>query len=229
MKKFVLVFFVIVVVSLVGCFGCNTGGKNMQSIISGGIEFTIEIGEHWYGKMKVFIFSVKKTPQLAVWIEDNQGGFISTITATGKSVKNNWISAPQEGRPEALPVWNHKRHNSTEQIDIVSSATPKGTVDVQIDNSSLINGQEYNVYLEVNHSFDYNDHWTENNSGVNGQPSLLYHAKFIAGTPGKIKLTPIGHGSVDGSNGDIVYELDSFTTALTIIKDAYIDIKYGKT
>jgi len=216
MKKLVLAVLVVVVV-------CLTGGKNMQSITSNGIELVIEIGEHWYGKMKVFIFSVKKTPQLAVWIEDKQGNYVSTITATGKSVKNNWISAPKEGRPEALPVWNHKRHNSSEEIDIVSSATPKGTVDIHIDNNSLANGQEYTVYLEVNHSFDYNDYWTENNSGVNGQPSLIYHAQFIAGTPGKIKLVPIGHGSVDGSNGNIVYDLDSFTTALSIIKDAYVD------
>jgi len=225
MKKLVLIIFVVVAISLIGCFGCNTGGKNRQTIISNGIEFTIEIGEHWHEKMKVFIFSVKKTPQLAVWIENDQGDYVSTITVTGKSVRNNWKSAPKEGRPEALPVWNHKRQNSSEQIDIVSSATPKGTVDIQIDNSSLTNGQEYDVYLEVNHSFDYNDHWTENNSGVNGQPSLIYHTKFIAGTSGKIKLNPIGHGSVDGSNGNIVNGLDSLTTALTIIKDAYINIK----
>jgi len=225
MKNFVLVFFVIVMVNLIGCFGCNTGGKNMQTVISNGVEFVIEIGEHWYGKMKVFLFSVKKTPQLAVWIEDKQGNYVSTITATGKSVKNNWVGAPKEGRPEALPLWNHKRQNSSGPIDIVSSATPKGAVDIQIDDSSLTTGQEYNVYLEINHSFDYNNNWTKDNSGVNGQPSLIYHAQFIAGIPGKIKLSPIGYGSVDGSNGDIVYELDSLTTSLTIINDAYIEIE----
>lgn len=225
MKKFGVIVFAIIVVSLIGCFGCNTGRKNMRSITSNGIELTIEIGEHWYEKMKVLIFSIKKTPQLAVWVENNQGSFVSTITVTGKSVKNNWKSAPKEGRPEALPIWNHKRQNSSEQIDIVSSATPKGTVDIHIDNSSLTSGQEYNVYLEVNHSYDYNVQWTENNSGVNGQPSLLYHAKFIAGKSGKIELNPIGHGSVDGSNGNIIYELNSFTTALTIIRGVYIIIK----
>jgi hypothetical protein len=48
---------------------------------------------------------------------------------------------------------------------------------------------------------------------------------LIAGTSGKIRLNPIGCGSVDGSNGNIVYDLDSFTTALTIIKAAYMNIK----
>jgi hypothetical protein len=223
MKKAVLLFFT-VVLGFISCFRCNTGGKNMQPVISKGIELAIEIGEHWQGKMKVFLFSIKKTPQFAAWIENSQGNYVSTITATGKSVKNNWKGAPKEGRPEALPVWNHKRQNSFEQIDIVSSATPKGIVDIQIDNSSLTNGHEYNVYLEVNHSFDYNDHWTENNSGVNGQPSLIYHAQFIAGSPGRIRLNPIGHGSVDGSDGNIIQGIEGMTTALTIIKDACIGI-----
>ncbi|MCL2810038.1 MAG: DUF2271 domain-containing protein, partial [Treponema sp.] len=136
--------------------------------------------------------------------------------------KNNWQSAPKEGRPETLPVWNFKRQNNSEQVDTVSSATPKGAVNIQIDNSSLNEGQEYNFYLEINHSFDYNDFWTDSNSGVNGQPSLIYHAKFTAGATDRINLIPIGHGSIDGSNGNIVYELESLTTALTIIKDAYI-------
>jgi hypothetical protein len=109
MKKAVLLFFA-VVFGFISCFGCNTGGKNIQPIISNGIELAIEIGEHWQGKMK---------------------------------------GAPREGRPEALPVWNHKRQNSFEQIDIVSSATPKGTVDIQIDNGSLTNGHEYNVYKDA--------------------------------------------------------------------------------
>ena len=225
MKKLSLTVFVVIVISLIGCIGCNTGGKNMQSIVSDRIEITIEPGEHWYEKMKIFIFSVKKTPQLAVWVEDSQGNYISTITATGKSVKNNWRSAPKEGRPEALPVWNHKRQNSAEEIDIISSATPKGSVNIQIDNDTLTNEQDYNVYLEINHSFDYNDYWTKDNSGVNGQPSLIYHAQFTTGVPCRIPLVPIGHGSVDGSSGNITSGLENFTSALDIVKNVYIIVK----
>jgi hypothetical protein len=217
-------FFAVILVTLFGCSGCNTEGKNHQSIISNGIEFFVEPGEHWLGKMKVFIFSVNKTPQMAAWIEDNQGHYISTITVTNRSAKNNWRSAPEEGRPEALPVWTQKIQNSTAQIDSVSAATSKGAVDVQIDNGLLKNGQEYTVYLEINHSFDYNETWPERANDVNGQPSLIYNAKFAAGTSGKIKLNQIGHGSADGSDGTIVQELNEMTTALTIIKNAYIII-----
>jgi hypothetical protein len=225
MKKFVLLVLAVFLSFLcfISCLGCNSGGQNIQSIVFNGTILTIEPGESWQGKMKVFLFiSIKKTPQLAVWIENNQGNYISTVFVTDKSARNNWQSAPKEGRPETLPVWNHKSLNNSEQVDIVSSATPKGAVNIQIDNSSLIEGQEYNIYLEINHSFDYNDYWTERNTGVNGQPSLIYHANFIAGVTERINLTPIGHGSIDGSNGDIVNDLETLTTALTIIKDVYI-------
>jgi hypothetical protein len=221
MNKLVLA---IVVVTLFGFLGCNTEGGKSQSNISNGMELSVEPGEHWNGKMKILIFSISTTPQMAAWIEDNQGNYISTITVTNKGAKKNWMGAPKEGRPEALPVWYHKIPNNMTQIDSVSAATTKGAVDIQIDRDSLINGQEYNVYLEINLSFDYNDIWPEKKNDVNGQPSLIYRANFIAGTIGRIKLDPVGHGSAGGSDGYIVNGLDGMTTALTIIKDAYIII-----
>ncbi|MCL2801544.1 MAG: hypothetical protein FWD28_07300 [Treponema sp.] len=223
MKKFGLVILVLVIVCFFCYVSCNSNDKNEQLTLLNGKLLTIEPGDHWQGRMKLFLFfSMRKTPQFAIWIENNQGDYISTVFATGKSAKNNWQSAPKEGRPETLPVWNHKRQINLDQIDIVSSATPKGAVNIQIDNNSLIEGQEYNIYLEINHSFDYNNFWTESSSGVNGQPSLIYHAKFAAGSTDKVNLIPIGHGSIDGSNGNIVNELETLTTALTIIKDVYM-------
>jgi len=223
MKKPVFLVLAVAVVTFIGCFSCNSGGKDLQAVIPNGIKLSVEPGEHWMGKMKVFIFSINNAPQMAAWIENANGDYISTITVTDRSAKKNWRSAPKEGRPEALPVWNHKTQDNAAQVDSVSAATSKGAVDVQMDNGSLMDGQEYNVYLEINHSYDYNDTWTEGNSGVNGQPSLIYHAKFTMGKFGRIELTPIGHGSVDGSDGTIVNGLDGFTTALTMIKDAYIE------
>ena len=228
MKKYCLsLLFIIFNAIILLCFiGCNSGSKHKSSINLGGIELSVEPGERWLGKMKILIFSINKTPQMAAWIENEQGNYISTIIVTNKNVKKNWTSAPKEGRPEALPVWNNKIQNNINisQIDSVSAATSKGAVDVKINNGSLINGQEYSVYLEINHSFDYNDFWTENNSGVNGQPSLIYHANFIAGVPGRIALYPIGYGSVDGSDGNIIYGFNGITTALTIIKNVNLTV-----
>ena len=224
MKKLVLTIFAVI---FFGCVGCNTEGKNTQSIISDSTQLIIEGGEHWLGNMKVFIFSIKKTPQIAAWIEDAEGRYIATITVTTRSAKKNWRSSPKEGRPEALPVWNHKQQNneSSDDIDTVSTATPKDSVEAKIDNGLLINGDTYNIYLEVNHSFDYNDYWTKDNSGVNGQPSLIYHAQFTVGVPCRIPLVPIGHGSVDGSSGNISDGLENFTSALGIVKNVYIIVK----
>jgi hypothetical protein len=217
MKELILI---VALATLFSCSGCNTGKKQIQSINSNGIVLSVEPGEHWKGRKYIFL---SRTPQMAAWLEDNQGQYVSTITVTNRSAKNNWLgNAPKEGRPEALPVWNYKIRNNTAGIDSVSSATTKGAVEVQIDNSSLQNGQEYNVYLEINHSFDYNDTWPKKDNDVNGQPSLIYHAKFLAGTSGRKELKPIGHGSQAGSDGKIVENFDGMTTALTIIKFANI-------
>ena len=226
MKKLSLAVFAVIVISLIGCVGCNTGGKTAQPIISNAMELIVESGEHWLGKMKVLFFSVKKTPQIAAWIEDEEGRYIATITVTNRSAKKNWRSSPKEGRPEALPVWNHKqRNNASNEIDTVSTATPKGSVEAKIDSDLLINGDTYNIYLEINHSFDYNDYWTKDNSGVNGQPSLIYYAQFTAGVPCNKPLVPIGHGSVDGSNGNISDGLENLTSALGIVKNVNIIVK----
>ena len=233
MKKFMLfrvitgLLMLMLVINL-GMSGCSTEKPNISTLnTQDSIELSVESGEYWQGKMKVFIFSIKKTPQLAAWIEDENENYLSTITVTNRGGKNTWRSAPKEGRPEALPVWNSKVLNgsSGENIDAVSSATSKENIEAQIAGDLLVNGNEYNLYLEINHSFDYNEFWTEDNSGVNGQPSVIYHAKFIAGKPGKINLVPIGYGSVDGSSGKITGALESLTTSLKIIKSAGLTIK----
>jgi len=224
MKNLAFVFGMIACFGVIYCTG-KTGEKPLH--VQDTLELIIEPGEHWQNKMKVFIFSVKKSPQLAAWIEDSEGNYITTIAVSEKSAKGNWMSAPKEGRPEALPVWSHKQQNYsvTDDYDTVSSATIKGSFGANIDRRSFVDGKTYHVYLEINHSFDYNDHWVKTNSGVNGQPSLVYHAQFITGQPGRISLFPIGHGSVDGSDGKITSGLENFTSALRIVKSAYISGK----
>jgi hypothetical protein len=220
-KKFSFGIFA-ALIAFVGCAAVKSAAPDL--ITDNTITLSVEPGAQWQGRMKFFIFSVKKMPQLAAWIEDGNGMYISTITITNRGAKKNWRSAPEEGRPEALPVWNQKIQNNATQheIDAVSSATSKGSVEAQINDGLLINGQEYHVYLEVNHSYDYNETYPESITGVNGQPSALYHAQFIAGQSGTTSLAPLGRGSVDGSNGTITKGLEGLTTALEIIKSAYV-------
>jgi hypothetical protein len=125
MKIFVLIFFV--GISLYFYSGCKAPDRIPGSGHDSPVKLVIGPGEHWQEKMKAGIFTVKKTPQMAAWLED-----------------------------------------------------------------------------------------------VNGQPSLVYHARFTAGQPFRIPLVPIGHGQVDGSGGNITGELESITSALRIVKDVYI-------
>ncbi len=62
-------------------------------------------------------------------------------------------------------------------------------------------------------------------SGVNGQPSLVYEARFMAGEKKIYTLVPIGTGSIDGSTGDITPGFKGLTTALSIIKSATITLR----
>jgi len=223
MKRFVYIPLIGIFLGLSFC--CQA--TNTKSIASahGAMELIVEPGEHWLGKMKVFIFTVQKTPQMAAWIEDENGRYVETITVTNRSARQNWMSAPKEGRPEALPIWNHRRQKQSthdDDLDAVSTATQKGSVEARVNTGALVGGNTYNVYLEINHSYDYNDHWTKDNSGVNGQPSLVYYAQFVAGQPNRISLVLVGYGSVDGSDGNITGGLENFTSALNIVKNAYI-------
>jgi hypothetical protein len=219
----------IFVLSLSFCIipGCQSSGENQPPDNGHEIEISVEQGAHWEGRMKVFLFSMKKYPQMAAWIEDSNGNYITTISVTEKGARKKWTAAPKEGRAVSLPVWNHRvpRDLPSEAIDTVSSATTSDFVSAGIDRDSLVAGNSYIVFLEINHSFDYNDQWTKENSGVNGQPSVIYNAPFVAGQSGHMPLVPIGQGSVDGSNGDIVRNLEYITTALTIIDTAAITVK----
>ena len=129
-------------------------------------------------------------------------------------------------------MWDHAVAASGSAVDAASSATPKAGVSLAASGDGLVSGAEYRVRLEVNASFDYNATWTKKArageagySGVNGQPSLVYEASFVAGTPGVVILQPIGKGSVDGSSGAVEPGLAGLTTALGIVAKAELEIK----
>jgi hypothetical protein len=197
-----------------------------------GLELSVTPGRNWESTMWMTFIPVKKTPQLAAWIETPDGKFVKTLMVTAKTGRNTWSAAPESGRPEALPVWNHAAAKTSSGVDAASSATPKAGVSVAAGEDGLVAGAEYRVRLEVNASFDYNETWTKNArageagfSGVNGQPSLVYEASFVAGMPGVAVLQPIGKGSVDGSSGAVVPGFAGLTTALGIIAKAELKVK----
>lgn len=187
------------------------------SIFAREVKISVGAGENWKGK---------HTPQFAIWLEDTEGNYISTLYATGKASKKSWIFAPKEGRPESLPVWYHaskqntskgkqaKKSNESLGLDAVTSATPKGGIifNAEIPDTKCL------IKAEFNGSYDYNEFYTKENSGVNGQPSLVYAAVIAESESEEVKLSFTGTGSLDGSDGKIHTDTQGLTTASSIVR-----------
>lgn len=181
------------------------------------ISVRVEGGENW---------SKKGAPQFAIWLEDSDGNYVKTIYVTERASRLSWFFGPKAGRPESLPVWYHaSKHESAksasgkkdQNIDAVTSATPKSSIDF----AATLDDREYVAKAEFNVSFDYNDFYTKKNSGVNGQPSVIYQAKIssdFSTKSGEIEFVFCGSGSLDGSDGKIIPGQNHLTSAKSIVK-----------
>lgn len=174
----------------------------------------------------------ERSPQCAVWVEDENGTFIDTIYVTKSAAKKGWKFSPKEGRPDSLPVWYgaagiNPSAPVVNNFDAVASATPKKSISIT-SNLNLQSGKKYIIKAEVNQSFDYNDYWTKKNSGVNGQPSLIYSGEFVteehmSPNGSEVILSLQGHGDVDGKSKKIfTTEMEHITTAVQIIDKVII-------
>ena len=96
--------------------------------------------------------------------------------------------------------------------------------------------KQFVVKVEINHSTDFNEAFpksakegtptTPAEKKEAGQPALVYAAEVDL-TSGKKEFTAklIGHSSPDGSNGEIITDTSSLTTALHIVKSITIHIQ----
>lgn len=160
----------------------------------------------------------KRAPQIAVWVEDSDGTYVDTLFVTKKASGNKWIGSPKDGRPESLPDWykskgqNPAEKISKDEVDATTSATPKKGIVISKD-LELEKGKTYVFKCQVNQSFDYNEYYTKKNSGVDGQPAVLYAGEMIP----------------DGKEIEIKLELktkkDFLTTADKIIESIYVIVE----
>ena len=190
-----------------------------------GGRFTLNLapGSSYKFTSRWFIFPMPIYPQVACWIETPQGEYLGTIYATAKGAKKTWLSAPATGRPEALPVWFHLQEKDKASADAVSGPTPSGATKRDSGLADSLKPGTYVVTLEINRSYDYNDRYTRENSGVVGQPSLIYKCELLVGSgPSKASFTPVGTGALDGSDGKVRSGLDGITTALQLLSSAEI-------
>jgi hypothetical protein len=182
---------------------------------------------HWFGPAPV-----KLTPQIAVWVETENGAFVDTIYVTHRSAYADWRAAKGVRRPEALPVWSHAcgiaaadglfMPDAAQPLpDAVSGATPtKSFIKTWAPPASLPKGT-YIVKAELNSSYDWNaqfpdklsaadPRWTE----ANGQPSIIWEGRIELGGAGtKASLFPSGTGSLRGEDGTETRSLAGITSA----------------
>jgi hypothetical protein len=208
--------------ALLSCSPARTGPE-AAALVGQRFELDLAPGSSFHHAMRLLVFSIPLYPQIACWIETPDGAYVQTIYATAKGAERKWFGAPSAGRPEALPVWYHARAQSSAGADAVTSATPAGTVRAQMPLPPGLAAGTYVVKLEINSSYDYNQSYTRANSGVNGQPSVIYSGRIRIGSgETQADLVPIGTGSVDGSDGNIRPGLDGITSAREQLQSARV-------
>ena len=188
-------------------------------------------------------------PSMAIWVEDPEGSFIQTLFVSesiGKGVFRHGDTSEgfwQPGeirRPAALPYWGHKRGIRAEDglylpspLNPVADAYTGPTPQKSFVLSTRLDRQQegsFRVLLEINQTWDWNDHWTNNKYPDDAeyksscQPALVYEAFLETGDPGaKQQMYVIGRSHHSGKNGELYEDLHTMSTALNILSQ--IDVR----
>lgn len=229
-----------------GALACCSCRKELVEYGEGDLQVRVEKGENWLHDFPLMLGIHKKNaPQIAVWIEDPQGNYLSTVYVTHKIATQGWMASGGNRRREALPCWGHARGIQSEDglylpskkqplTDAVSGATPQGSFSVKLSPHGTL--QRFVVKIEINHSTDFNEHYPktarEGEAGYSGgkegsgQPALVYAAGIDLGSAQReYTAWLIGHSSADGSDGEIDPDLSTLSTALTIVKEITIRVE----
>jgi len=183
-----------------------------------------------------------KYPIIAIWIEDLSGNYLGTVYASqsistgvfryGVYDKGKWLPG-ERNRPAALPRWKNLTASNAslvnQGVDAFSGATPLGSFTLK---TMLPFGiDEFKVFLEVNKPWDFNNYWHNNRFPGNeeyatsGQPALIYEAMVNRNsTENRFYFKPVGHSHPSGANGEVNPDIATFTSALKIIDNAWVEI-----
>jgi len=183
-----------------------------------------------------------KYPIIAIWVEDLSGNFIGTVYASqsistgifryGVYDKGKWLPG-ERNRPAALPRWkNLIALNASwvnQGVDAFSGATPSGSFALKTMLPSEM--VELKVVMEVNKPWDFNNYWHNNRFpgdgeyATSGQPALIYEALVsMSSTGNRFYFKPVGHSNPSGANGEVYPDISTFTSALKIIDNAWVEI-----
>jgi len=221
--------------------------KELIEYRQGDLQIYVEQGDNWLHDFPLFMgIKMKNAPQIAIWMEDLHGNYLSTVYASHKIATQSWKMNGSNPRKEALPHWQYSRVNGISGAtpkggivikplaDGISGATPRGSFDLKLRPNDLL--KQFIVKIEINHSTDFNDYYTEtakegdlNYSGGkegSGQPAIVYAANvdLLSGAPA-FEAIIIGHSSPDGTDGKIYTDLSKLTTALQIVKKITVNFQ----
>lgn len=230
---------------IIGCSGQSVENNVSAGFGTGNITVSVEEGSEWLHDFPLFWFiKIKNAPQIAIWTEDMEGNFLSTIYVSNRLAKQSWRAAGGNRRKEALPAWSHAQGKKyadglylptkEEPLpDAVTGATPKAgfNANLKADDKQ----RKFIVKCEFNHSVDFNGAYPKdakegdaNYSGGtkgSGQPAVVYQAVIDLDSDERVfngKL--IGHSSPDGSDGKIYPDTSKLTTALNIVKGITVTV-----
>lgn len=232
-----------IITALLACCGCR---KELLTYEQGDLTVRIEQGSEWLHDFPLFLGIKKKNPpQIAVWIEDTEGHYLSTVYAAYKIATQSWTAAGGNRRREALPHWCHQRgiryadglylptHNEP-LTDGMTGATPRSGFDLRLTPNERL--RRFVVKIEVNHSTDFNDFYPrsvgEGEPGYSGgkygsgQPALVYAVQVDLDSDAReFEASPVGHSSPDGSDGETDPDLSTLSTALDIVHRITVSIR----
>ncbi|GAK54768.1 hypothetical protein U27_01598 [Candidatus Vecturithrix granuli] len=232
----------VIVIALLG--GAASANQITTLSESSGAAIHIEVlpGERWTHQGKMLLFKFDVTPQIAVWIEDLHGNYLDTLYVTQKFAKQEWGGVRGQDkdktfRSSSLPYWNHKRMEqglasptkNAPLPDAVTAASPTQKQAFSIVTKANTDLTEIAVLMEVNNSFDENEHYSnkpkEAAAEYNGQPAVIYRAMVNLAQPGTYAMQLIGHASWTGETDDLIEDLSTLTSAVCIIEKAVVIVE----
>ncbi len=159
---------------------------------------------------------------VAVWAESRTGAMIQTLylhPGLAYSDTPNWGGKPTP-RHKILPLWRHRYTlisgvDPIGRADAVSHPTPTHELSLA-QYLDLNDAKNFVLCVEINISADPNDTYSDPHIG---QPSLLYTAYIEMDDPQPYAILELtGHGGGAESDGEIRYDLGTFTTAKQIVE-----------
>lgn len=195
-------------------------------------------------------------PLMAFWIEDENGNYLEDLYVAESIAKGyfgygdvsagHWEPGPLR-RPAALPYWGHRRGVQAKDgyyiptqkeplPDAVTGATPNRDFVLHTRSSDRFQ-QKFHIFMEINQSWDWNQHWHNNKFPddkeykTSSQPALVYKVTVDPQNPEEqYEMTAIGHSHWSGENGELFDDLSTITTAMDIARrvTVIVDLRNGK-